>query len=131
MCLFDTEMISLESAFSLQAFSSFEFALVSPEGKLMSQVDQTLAHHGLSRRVNVAVANFLTLSQLLKGRKLIAIVPNRMANIAANLNHLSTIAPPIDVADFDISLVIAKHQKEDEKNSWLRRCVANVVKANK
>jgi len=91
--------LNLSGDLTLEAFAQIEQALVSPDGSLSTQVDKKLAEHGLTRRVTVASRNFLTIRSLLKKRRLIAIVPEKMANAEGS----------------------------EDKNIWLRTLVERVV----
>nr|WP_319555183.1 LysR family transcriptional regulator [uncultured Vibrio sp.] len=127
VCLCDKQVLNGQAALSIKAFSKIKQALVSPDGILKTQVDQKLAEHDVSRQVTVASRNFLTIRHLLKQRDLIAIVPEKMALAEGFSDELVTVAPPIAVADFDISLVWHTSRSNDEKGIWLRKVVAETI----
>ncbi|WP_194436331.1 LysR family transcriptional regulator [Vibrio fluminensis] len=127
VCLADSNALGLAGELSLEVFAGIEQALVSPDGSLATQVDKKLAEHGLSRRVTVASRNFLTVRSLLKQRRLIAIVPEKMADAEGFDDSLSTFKPPIPVADFDIAMLWHSSRAGEEKNIWLRNLVEDVV----
>ena len=128
VCLYDRAIFPEKTQLTLSAFSEIEHAIVSPDGHLASQVDKHLKEHGFTRKVTVAARNFLTIQRLLHGRALIAIVPKRMAGITATRGELVCQEPPIQVPDFDISMLWLKHQSTDEKSMWLRAIIKQVVK---
>ncbi len=123
----DPSIFSADGQLSLQSFTQVEHALVSPDGKLATQIDKTLAEHGLSRQVTVASRNFLTIQTLLKGRALIAIVPKKMADLATEQGGLSMLEPPIAVADFDIAMIWPEVKTQDDKSRWLRSVLNKVL----
>ncbi|KZN67785.1 LysR family transcriptional regulator [Pseudoalteromonas luteoviolacea] len=127
VCVADPEMIDIESGLSVEEFANIEHALVSPDGQLSTQVDKTLQHIGLSRKVTVATRNFLTVQFLLKQRRLIAIVPQKMAEIACYNNGLEHFSPPITVADFDISMLWFSRKEREDKNTWLRHLIQDAI----
>lgn len=127
VCLADKQALKLDGALTLEAFSEIEQALVSPDGSLATQVDKKLAEHGLSRRVTVASRNFLTIRSLLKARRLIAIVPEKMAQSDGFDDQLTIFNPPVSVADFDIAVLWHNSRSSEEKNIWLRTLVERVV----
>ncbi|MGY3570621.1 LysR family transcriptional regulator [Vibrio paucivorans] len=129
VCLFDPSLVSIAEELSAQTFASIDQALVSPDGSLSTQVDKRLEELGLTRQVTVASRNFLTIRSLLKGRRLIAIVPERMTQTDAFKDQLVTAAPPIDVPDFDISLLWPAKLRQDDKNAWLRGVITSVFEA--
>ncbi|USD40625.1 LysR family transcriptional regulator [Vibrio sp. SCSIO 43135] len=130
VCLYDPSIVSIGGGLSAETFASIDQALVSPDGSLTTQVDKRLEELGLKRQVTVASRNFLTIRSLLKGRRLIAIVPKLMAKNGAFSDHLATAVPPINVPDFDISLLWSVNQRQDDKNTWLRSIVISALSAN-
>lgn len=127
VCLADAHAIGLDGELTKEAFAGIEQALVSADGSLSTQVDKKLAEHGLSRRVTVASRNFLTVRSLLKQRRLIAIVPEKMAQAEGFDDKLSTFVPPVPVADFDIAMLWHSSRSNEEKNIWLRELLETVI----
>ncbi|ELP5728011.1 LysR family transcriptional regulator [Vibrio vulnificus] len=126
VCLCDGTQVDI-SAMTVAKFAAIEQALVSPDGQLSTQVDKLLASQGLSRRVTVASRNFLTIRSLLSHRALIAIVPERMALAQGFDDRLTSFEPPIEVADFDISLVWHSTTGNSEKGMWLREVIRQQI----
>ncbi|WP_162062513.1 LysR family transcriptional regulator [Vibrio taketomensis] len=127
VCLADAHAIGLDGELTKEIFAGIEQALVSADGSLSTQVDKKLAEHGLSRRVTVASRNFLTVRSLLKQRRLIAIVPEKMAQAEGFDDKLSTFVPPVPVADFDIAMLWHSSRSNEEKNIWLRELLETVI----
>ncbi|ENB2089666.1 LysR family transcriptional regulator [Vibrio sp. 1580] len=127
VCMCDKQVLQGETQLSLEAFANIEQALVSPDGSLKTQVDQKLAEHGLSRKVTVASRNFLTIRHLLKKRDLIAIVPEKMALAEGFSDDLTTVKPPIAVADFDIAMLWHSSRNNEDKGIWLRELVFSTI----
>ncbi|MBQ4811813.1 LysR family transcriptional regulator [Pseudoalteromonas luteoviolacea] len=127
VCVADPKMIDFKKGLSIAQFAKIEHALVSPDGQLTTQVDKTLQDIGLSRKVTVATRNFLTIQFLLKQRRLIAIVPQKMAEIACDSNELEYFSPPISVADFDISMLWFSRKERDDKSTWLRQLIKDAM----
>ncbi|EDP58684.1 LysR family transcriptional regulator [Vibrio sp. AND4] len=130
VCLCDKRVLKGELELSVDAFASIEQALVSPDGRLSTQVDKKLAEHGLSRRVTVASGNFLTIRHLLKQRDLIAIVPEKMAQAEGFSDDLVSVLPPIAVAGFDIAMLWHTSRNNEDKGIWLRQLVAELILGN-
>lgn len=128
VCLCDRSWVTEEyTPLSLAQFADIEQALVSPDGSLMTQVDKKLAEHGLKRKVTVASRNFLTVRSLLKNRRLIAIVPEKMALAEGFDDQLIAIQPPVMVPDFDIAMLWHTSRSNEDKNIWLRELVMQVI----
>ncbi|WGV99759.1 LysR family transcriptional regulator [Vibrio sp. YMD68] len=130
VCLYDPLQVDVAGKLTVDAFSHIDHALVSSDGVLSTQVDKRLEALGYTRQVTVASRNFLTIRSLLKGRRLVAIVPELMAKTDAFNDRLTTTPPPIEVPDFDISLLWRVSKQKDDKNLWLRNLVCQVVKAH-
>jgi len=127
VCMFDPTKVSLSSPFRVEEFVQYPHALVSPDGHLKTQVDEMVGELGLNRRVAVASRNFLTIRHLIAGRALLCIVPELMAKIDLGETHLSSVEPPLPIADFDISLIYRKGVAHTEKNQWLRELVHDSI----
>ncbi|MCF2856682.1 LysR family transcriptional regulator [Pseudoalteromonas sp. SMS1] len=127
VCLADLEMVDINNGLTPSQFAEVDHALVSPDGQLSTPIDKTLQNEGLTRQVTVATRNFLTVQSLLKQRRLVAIVPQKMADIASQSNGLGCFQPPIPVADFDISMLWFSRKQRDDKNRWLRQLLKTVI----
>ncbi|KZN30690.1 LysR family transcriptional regulator [Pseudoalteromonas luteoviolacea] len=127
VCIADPKMVEIESGLTVSQFAGVEHALVSPDGQLSTQVDKVLQDQGMSRKVTVATRNFLTIQSLLKQRRLIAIVPQKMAEIACQSHGLGRFSPPITVPDFDISMLWFSRKERDDKSIWLRQLLKAVI----
>jgi len=127
LCLFDPDSVSFRTSLSVEEFISIEHALVSPDGHLQTKIDNELSKLGLERRVSVASRNFLTIRRLLLGRELICIVPKRFAETEMYSHALMALPPPIPVSSFDIKLVYLKSVQQENKNSWLRQLISNII----
>ncbi len=127
LCLFDPVSTPFTIPITLDEFVNVEHALVSPDGRLETQIDKALANHGCKRRVAVASRNFLTIRRLLLGRELVCIVPKRFAEMEKNSHALKAVPAPLDVADFDIKMLYLKATKNEEKSLWLRSLLAKVI----
>ncbi|USD64728.1 LysR family transcriptional regulator [Vibrio sp. SCSIO 43136] len=123
VCLFDPNRISVKTPLSLDDYLRYPHALVSPNGQLSSPVDKILEEQGHTRQARVAAGNFLTVGRLLADRAMLAVVPSRMAKLVDYNSQLENCLPPIEVPDFDISLVWSKHADSNEKNLWLRKTI--------
>ena len=127
VCLCNKQLLKGGHSLSVQKFAETKQALVSPDGKLSTKIDNQLAELGLKRQVTVASRNFLTIRRLVEERELIAIVPQRMAKMSSLPDRLEAISPPIDVDDFIISQLWPSKKSTDDKNTWLRNLVSDTI----
>ncbi|SON49497.1 LysR family transcriptional regulator [Vibrio tapetis] len=130
VCLFDPTRVTLSEPIQLSEYAQAAHALVSPDGVLDSGVDKTLAQHGLSRHVAVASSHFLTIRQLLSQRNLLAIVPEKMAQISGFSDALKVSEPPLNVGNFDIVMAWPTRKNGQEKSRWLRGVISQALKDN-
>ncbi|WP_413113556.1 LysR family transcriptional regulator [Thaumasiovibrio sp. DFM-14] len=130
VCLYDPKVVDIECPLSPQQFANIAQALVSPDGSFHSTVDSQLSELGLKRRVTVTSKNFLTVGNLMIGRELICIIPRRMALLTPYNQHLSRCEPPVDVGNFDISMVWLRHRAQSDKLAWLLALIERVITAD-
>ncbi len=130
VCLFDPSQVTLSDPIQLSEYAKVPHALVSPDGVLDSGVDKTLAQHGLSRHVAVASSHFLTVRQLLSKRELLAIVPEKMAQITGFSDELTMGIPPLNVGDFEIVMAWPTRKNGQEKSRWLREVISQTLADN-
>ncbi|WP_318490222.1 LysR family transcriptional regulator [Photobacterium leiognathi] len=127
VCLFDSKATGLQAPITLAQYSQHPHALVSPDGQLITQVDNQLKHHALERQVAVGSRNFLTIRHLLKGRDLLCVVSRLMAQLDLFHDDLTQCPAPVDIADFDIRLLWLHRNATHPRNEWLRQLVAKTV----
>ncbi|CAM3093339.1 LysR family transcriptional regulator [Vibrio rarus] len=127
VCLFDSDATGLTPPISIEEFCGIPHALVSADGKWQTQLDNELQTLGQQRTVQVISRNFLTIGQLLKGRNLICIVPERMSLIPFISQGLTSTKPAINVSDFTISMVWKKNSSNNDKLLWLLSLVTTAV----
>lgn len=98
---------------------------------MQTGVDAKLADAGVTRKVALSSSNFLTVKRLIRGRKILCIVPKLVARSESEVVEESLIAitPPIDVPDFDIQLLYRRGKIAEDKNKHLRSLVSNAVSA--
>lgn len=127
VCLYDSKVCQFSDSMSLLEFTSVEHALVSPNGAMSTGVDKKLEEHGLQRRVSIVSSNFLTVKNLIQGRKLICIVPRLVATQQSLNSSIKAVPPPIEVPDFDIQLMYRRGLSQDNKNKFIRDLVSETV----
>lgn len=127
VCLFDNQVLETSLPLSLEKYLETPHALVTPEGKLSGNVDNLLAQQGLSRRVVLGCSRFISLLNLLKGARLVSVVPETLSYIKEGEQTLTHCAPPIPVADFEISLAWRNSDSAHPVLNWLKGLMATVV----
>lgn len=128
VCLFDNHILQTSLPISMEKYLETPHALVTPEGKLSGNVDNILAQQGLSRTVALGCSRFISLLNLLKGAKLVSVVPETLSYIDKGEQSLTHCVPPLPVADFEISLALRKSDSAHPVLNWLKGLMASVVK---
>lgn len=127
VCLFDAKATGLSSPIDLARYIQTPQALVSPDGKLQTNVDNQLQQQGFQRQIAVGSSSFLTIRHLLSGRNLLCVVSTLMAKLDVFHDDLSQCRPPVDIPDFDISMLWLRRNTNHPRLEWLRQCVGNAV----
>jgi LysR family transcriptional activator of mexEF-oprN operon len=102
ICLFYQQETSIIIPISIDDYLSVPHVLANPTGQTTSFIDEQFTQQGLQRKVSITSANFLTLSHLLLGRKLLCVVPELIAKMDVFSNTLSYEVAPIKMPDFEI-----------------------------
>lgn len=106
---------------TLAQFCKLEFAIVSPDGGgFRGVVEAPLEAMGLSRNVVLSVPHFLFLREAIAHSDLVALMP---ARLAAGEPALRTVAPPLEVPGFEMSMVWHERAHRDPAQVWLREQV--------
>ena len=113
---------------SLAKFAAAEHLLVSLSGDSTGLTDQVLAQHGLTRRIAMTVNHFSSVSDLLKGSDLIAVVPSTAVHKAIFSGELAVVEPPVQINPHQVSSFWHKRQEKDQGLIWFREHVNRLIK---
>jgi len=103
------------------SWAAASHALVSVRRDARGAVDDTLAGHGLSRRVALVLPHMLALPRILETTDLVATVPERIALHSAGAS-LRPFELPIDVPPWNIEMLWNPASRRDAAHAWLRAC---------
>ncbi|CAH0525031.1 LysR family transcriptional regulator [Vibrio hippocampi] len=126
VCIYDPRFVRFEHL-GIEQFIDTPHCLVSPDGQFRSKVDEYLDSIGQKRNVAAVSGHFLTIGQLVQGRKLLAIVPEKMAQISAMQSNVKTVSTPVPVPDFDISMIWKKQRHDLDRVQWLRQLLYEAI----
>jgi DNA-binding transcriptional LysR family regulator len=127
VCLFDQSATGLTIPVSLARYIITPQALVSPDGKLASPIDNQLQEQGFKRHIALGSSNFLTIRHLLKDRNLLCVVSRLMAKIDIFNDNLTQCKPPVDIPDFHINMLWLRRNSTHQRMEWLRQIVSETV----
>ena len=104
---------------TLENYCRMQHLLVAPRGDPSGVVDELLASRGLSRRVALAVPNFLLALDLLTKTELVCVLPKRFVEMHAARFAVGTAKLPLDLGASSIQAVVPKSALMDVGLVWL------------
>lgn len=109
---------SLVGQVSLDRYLDAQQLVVSMTGDPHGFVDTVLATQGLSRRVALAVPNFMFALAVVADSDLVCAVPRRFAELHAARFGLKAIEPPLPLGRFNMNLVVPEVAMMDSGVAW-------------
>ncbi len=111
----------------LATYASLPHLLVAPGGTPGGVVDDALERQGLRRRVAMRTRHFQTAPELVAASDLIATLPRRFAQMAAQRFGLVLREPPLPLPPFDMKVAWHERWHHDAGHRWIReRLVASL-----
>jgi DNA-binding transcriptional LysR family regulator len=104
---------------TLDNYCRMQHLLVAPRGDPSGVVDELLASRGLSRRVALAVPNFMLALDLLTRTQLVCVLPKRFVEMHAERFAVTTAKLPLDLGVSSIQAVVPKAALMDAGLVWL------------
>ncbi|HYG88516.1 MAG TPA: LysR family transcriptional regulator [Azospirillum sp.] len=104
---------------TLDRYCQMQHLLVAPRGDPRSPLDDMLAEQGLSRRVAVAVPNFMLALDLVSKTELIAVLPKRFVEMHARRFGVAITKLPLPLSPRPILAVAPKVAMMDAGMVWL------------
>jgi len=110
---------------TLAQFCRLDHVIVSPDGGgFRGATDAALAELGLSRHVALSVPHFLFVESVLASTDMVAMLPERLAR---NRPGLRVVAPPLEIAGFEMLMLWHERVHRDPAHQWLREHIARAV----
>jgi DNA-binding transcriptional LysR family regulator len=104
---------------TLENYCRMQHLLVAPRGDPTGLVDQLLESLNLSRRVALAVPNFMLALDLVAKTQLVSVLPKRFVEMHAERFAVATAKLPFDLAISSIQAVAPKAALMDAGLVWL------------
>jgi DNA-binding transcriptional LysR family regulator len=111
-----------------RSYAEAPHLLVSPRREGESIVGRALEAAGYARRVAVEVPYFSLVPGLLAVSDLVATVPERVAELFADLHPVEILEPPLELPDIEICMAWHPTFAADPAQIWLRDVVASVCR---
>ena len=113
---------SVGDRFPLQSFLDAEHvAIQSDWNRGIDVVDGALAGRGETRRVLVAVPDFVSAAWLVSRTDLVAMVPRRLAELLAPSLGLGILSVPFEVTDLALEISWSRASGDDPVAMWAKR----------
>lgn len=104
---------------TLENYCRMRHILVAPRGDLSGVVDQLLKSRGFSRRVALAVPNFMLALDLLTKTELVCVLPRRFVEMHAERYAVGTAKLPLDLGASAVQTVVPRAALMDAGLVWL------------
>ncbi|NOT12864.1 MAG: LysR family transcriptional regulator [Methylococcaceae bacterium] len=111
---------------SLEEFVAVPHMLISRTGSNVGIIDQKLAELGLERRIKLIVPHFLSASLIVAETDMILSLPYRIAAQFKMIAHLEIFPVPIDLPDYELSMIWHPLRDKDPAHLWLRKKIVTV-----
>ncbi len=117
---------AMRAPLPIELFCALPHALRATDGS-MSGVDEALTKAGHKRKVVVALPHFQAVCMAVAKGRLIAVVPQQFAEIAADELSLCIYQPPIEIAVPEIRMYWHSRYDDSAPHRWLREKVLATV----
>ena len=104
----------------LAAFNAADHVRVQATGTGHGRVEESLARHGVRRRIRLTVPHYVALGHVVADSDLLAIVPERFALRVSQALKLTTRALPVALENSTIHQFWHARMHQDPANRWLR-----------
>lgn len=111
-----------------QRFAALDHVQIAVRGTPGGPVDDALAALGLTRRVALRVPEFLVAPLLVARSNLVLTAPSRMLDALAHPD-LRIFEPPLELPSFTLRQVWHESRRQEPAHAWLRKTLADLVKA--
>lgn len=115
------------AALDLDAYLRLGHVVVAVTGEGRAPLDVALEKIGRRRRVAVRVPQFLAAVEIAARSDLVVTLPVSVAWAMAGTERLATVAPPLDLPSFAMSLVWHARRQEDPRHVWLRHVIVEAA----
>lgn len=131
VCLMDASNPLARQPLALESYAAAQHGLVSITGLGPGVMDAQLARFGLSRKVQVRLASFMSVADFCEGTDLLFSLPERLAHYIARHRDLVIRPLPPGMVQHQVVFYLYWHQRyhQDPACIWLREQIAGLRKA--
>lgn len=117
------------AALTMADYARLDHVGVSLFGDSQSMIDSALAAEGLERRIALTTPSFVAALAAVAAADSVTAVSRALAAQFVDLFDLALVTPPFPGADYEMTLVWAKHRDGDFLLAWLRGLIAGIAEA--
>lgn len=129
VCVVRADHPRVKTSLDLATYTELPHVFVAPRGTPGGIVDQVLAKHGRTRRVAIAVPQFLLAPFLVAKSDMVVTIGRRVAEDFAQMVPLRILAPPVRIPSFVTQLVWHERTQGDAAHQWFRGQILDAVPA--
>ncbi|ANQ85593.1 LysR family transcriptional regulator [Azoarcus olearius] len=129
VCMANADHPRIRETLSLAQFEAEEHAVVSSSGTGHLILDREIARQNISRRVALAVPNFLGVAFVVEHTDLLVTIPARLAEVLAGRGRFRTFPVPFELPDYAVKQHWHERYHHDPGNRWLRRLISDLLSA--
>ena len=118
----------LSTGLTLERFAGLSHVLVTIVGRGGATVDAALARQGLRRRIAMRLPHFLVAPAVVARSDMIAMLPRRLAQYAAQSTPVALVELPVDVPPFTLSMIWHERTHDDPAHAWVRQQIVDLAR---
>jgi DNA-binding transcriptional LysR family regulator len=118
---------ALERRLTLAAYAKLDHVLVAPRGATRGMVDDRLEALGLERRIALYLAHHLVAPFVVARTDLALTISRNVAETFARSLPIRVVAPPLQIADYDVLQLWHERVQRDPGHAWLRGVLAQAA----
>ncbi|MGV3553285.1 LysR family transcriptional regulator [Rhizobium sp.] len=127
VCIYDPAQVRLDRSPTLDDFVRLPHIAVTAAGTTENDIGDALASLGRSRNVIATVQRYSGLPAALSAMPSLAIIPESIARLMADLHGLMVAAPPVSLPRDSVSMLYRRVDEAEGRSAWFRQLFIDVV----
>lgn len=112
---------------SLDKFLGMQHVMVATTAGSHANAENLLQEQGIFRRVALRVRNFTVVPEILRGSRLAAIMPRKVAEAMNATGQMALLALPFAMPTIHVEIYWHPRLQLDQRSVWLRRLIVNEI----
>ena len=128
-CVFDAKACRIGGPITRAQWLALPHIIMSTKGDYSGPLDEVLKTSDERREVALSTSNFLSIPYFLKGKRLVAALPSRLARTCRLHLGLTSCPLPFAVPKFDVNMVWNARTGKEPGAVWLRGEIVSIGKS--